>query len=224
MASREIDDQVEDTINNYLNEEDHDEQLQQPQQPQPPQQSPAQQPQQPSRQPTPQELEDLKFIAMCYGVPVTRRVLKQIVNNTEIRQQDKLQLYKKIDQIHPEFVNPGAINFVDQAGKTWYIILDDCSRDHDLDKELAKITAGPNAWIDIKRKMSIMFNYARHMYANLINENSELADQLRNALGWSIDIDQLQYDLETTQLYICKEWIDRIGFHVKPPPPNHHMN
>jgi hypothetical protein len=173
-----------------------------------------------NRQPTPEEVEDLRNIALSYGVPVARRVFRQIVKNTELRPQDKVKLHKKIDEIHPEIVNPGSLTFKDSLNKIWYVILDDCGRDQDLNQEFEKISLDEKQMAVLKRQMSIMFNYARFVYAEIAHEQQELMDLLRHALEYAIDIDQLQYDLEKTQLYICKDWIDRIGFQIKPPPPS----
>ena len=166
------------------------------------------------RQPSSEELEDIRIIAMSYGVPVSRVVLKHITKNSSLSDSEKKRINKLIDGIHPE-ITLGCLEFLDNAKRRWYIALDDCSKNHDFNKEMSKIYVSEIRCRQLNDSMGMMFAYVRIIYANIIKEQHEIADLLREAYQHQLDFDQLEVDTEGRMFYINKDWNDRIGFHVK---------
>lgn len=160
--------------------------------------------------------EGVKVLRDLYGIPISRQLLKHLVKNIDdISSSERKRLNGLIDDIYPEIIDVGCIK-LNVRNKEYYILFDDCSRDHEHAKELSKLQlTNPKQIQQINQQINFMVNLIKIRYSEIIKEFPTLIHELDRASDYSIDFDQLQVDVNNCFLYINYDWIDRIGLFVK---------
>lgn len=178
-----------------------------------------------------EQQRDFININRAFIIPVLRKVYAFIVKNSEADNSTKEQLYSEINQIEPEFDKPAGISVVDDNHNTWFIYLDDCSRDHDFKTQLDKIKFRETSTYDDQGKLVTttfvqkmhqlmnnifgMYKAVFLLYNTFSIKNEDLVEKISELYNFDLDVDKLQFNDSKWLLFINESWIDSIGLFVK---------
>lgn len=164
-------------------------------------------------------IKDIQKLTLSMGLPATREILYQMVDNSECEKEkaldriNDLHLVKETGCIKIDFLNT-----ITKKADIAYIILDKCPKLHDvgIQLDILKVHVSNEKWIEILRSISMIIYICRAVYSQTVIKNIDLIryiNQLPNSDLCSQFID-LKVDKSNTTLYLNEEWNHRIGIFI----------
>jgi hypothetical protein len=170
---------------------------------------------------SPEDIEKYKQYqqtVISMGIPTCRIMMHTLLEKSEsIDTVIKAQIFQKIEQL-TNFEKVGGMNIEyddsDTGKKTFfYIIMNKCDKDHDLNEQFNKIKRffTEETWKQLLKHISMLIYLCRSIYK--INIQSCADDMFQ--LGYDInDVETLKIDPTNTTLYLFEEWDERMGIYI----------
>jgi len=155
---------------------------------------------------------------LSMGIPTCRIMMQTLLQKSESTDESaKFNFYQKIEEL-TNIEKVGGMNIeyedMDTGKKTFfYIIMNKCHKDHDLNMEFNKIKKNfsEETWKQLLKHVSMLIYLCRSIYK--INMQACINDIFH--LGFDInEIEELKIDPRNTTLYINEEWDERMGIYI----------
>jgi len=173
-------------------------------------------------------LQSLQNLTLSMGLPAARASFKFMLDAAPATspQRDKVikkEALKEIENFSPiTEVGCMQIDFYNNETKRpdrAYLLLDECSRDHNLTAELIKLrrVVSEEKWLEVVKHMSMLVHLGRSVYSQVAAKHKPLIRRIFNrpADHDCADMLQLGVDSRNTTLFVDPKWPRRIGIFMK---------
>ena len=173
-------------------------------------------------------LQSLQNLTLSMGLPAARASFKFMLDAAPSTspQRDKVikkEALKEIEDFSPiTEVGCMQIDFFNNETRRpdrAYLLLDECSRDHNLTAELIKLrrVVDEDKWLEVVKHMSMLVHLGRSVYSQVASQHKPLIRRIFNrpADHDCADMLQLGVDSRNTTLFVDPKWPRRIGIFMK---------
>ena len=168
-------------------------------------------------------LKDLQDLTLSMGLPATRAIFQFMVEAANLRGVVRAEAEERIAEFSPlTEIGCMKVDFFNQstgAPDIAYLVLDRCSRYHDLGSELDKLKVhiSDKKWPDIIRSISTLVHVGRTVYGQAARKHLSLIQQIFDGAADDPGTKylDLQVDPKNTTLFIEASWPSRVGIYIR---------